>query len=48
MCIRDRRAHLLRDLGQITKERVFLIALPLKMQRVSATWTRAIALEEIA
>ena len=34
-------------LEKIEKERVFFIALPLKMQRVSATWTRAIALEEV-
>ena len=34
-------------LEQISKERVFFIALPLKMKRVTATWTRAIALEEI-
>lgn len=34
-------------LEQIQKERVFFIALPLKMRRVTATWTRAIALEEI-
>ncbi len=34
-------------LEQIEKERVFFISLPLKMKRVSATWTRAIALEEI-
>ena len=32
-------------LDQLTKDRVFFIALPLKMQRVTATWTRAIALE---
>ena len=34
-------------LEQLTKDRVFFIALPLKMQRVTASWTRAIALEEI-
>ena len=38
----------LTGLGEITKERVFFIALPLKMQRVTASWTRAIALEETA
>lgn len=37
----------LRGLDQIRKERVFFIALPVKMGRVSATWTRAVALEEI-
>tara|TARA_Y100000588_G_C14079008_1_gene849297 strand:- start:232 stop:906 length:675 start_codon:yes stop_codon:yes gene_type:complete len=37
----------LKGLDQIQKERVFFIALPLKMQRVTAAWTRAIALEEI-
>ncbi len=37
----------LRGLDQIQKERVFFMALPLRMKRVSATWTRAIALEEI-
>lgn len=37
----------LKGLDQITKERVFFIGLPLKMHRVTATWTRAIALEEI-
>ena len=37
----------LRGLDQITKRRVFLIALPVKMRRVTASWTRAIALEEI-
>ena len=37
----------LRGLDQIRKERVFFIALPLRMKRVSATWTRAIALEVI-
>ena len=34
------------DLAQIRKKRVFFIALPVKMQRVTAAWTRAIALEE--
>jgi kynurenine formamidase len=37
----------LKGLDQLTKDRVFFIALPLKMQRVTASWTRAIALEEI-
>ena len=35
-------------LDQITKPRVFFIALPVKLRRVSACWVRAIALEEIA
>ena len=34
-------------LSQITKPRVFFIALPLKMRRVTASWARAIVLEEI-
>jgi len=34
-------------LSQIRKSRVFFIALPLKMCRVTATWTRAIALEDL-
>ena len=34
-------------LNQITNERVFFIALPTKLRRVTASWTRAIALEEI-
>lgn len=37
----------LQGLNQIKKNRVFFISLPIKMQRVTATWTRAIALEEI-
>jgi kynurenine formamidase len=37
----------LTGLDQITKPRVFLIALPVRMRRVTASWTRAIALEEI-
>ena len=34
-------------LHQITKPRVFFMALPVKLRRVTAGWTRAIALEEI-
>jgi len=34
-------------LDQIKKSRVFFIALPTKLRRVTAAWTRAIALEEI-
>jgi len=34
-------------LHQITKSRVFFIGLPFKMQRITASWTRAIVLEEI-
>ena len=34
-------------LDQIKKRRVFLIALPVKMRKVTASWTRAIVLEEI-
>ena len=34
-------------LDQIKKRRVFLIALPVKLRRVTASWTRAIVLEEI-
>jgi len=34
-------------LSQITKPRVFFIGLPLKMKRVTASWARAIVLEEI-
>ena len=34
------------NLAQIRKKRVCFIALPVKMQRVTASWTRAIALEE--
>ena len=37
----------LTGLHQITKQRVFLIALPVRMQRVTASWTRAIVLEEL-
>ena len=33
-------------LDQIVKQRVFFIALPIKMHRVTASWTRAIVLEE--
>ena len=39
-------AGLVRNMHQITKPRVFFIALPLRMRRVTATWARAIALEE--
>ncbi len=34
-------------LSQIKKPRVFVIALPVKMRRVTASWTRFIALEEL-
>ena len=34
-------------MDQIKKPRVFFIALPVKMKRVTASWTRAMALEEI-
>ena len=34
-------------LAQIRKPRVFFLGLPVKMQRVTAAWTRAIALEEL-
>jgi kynurenine formamidase len=34
-------------LDQIKKSRVFFIALPAKLRRVTASWTRAVALEEI-
>ena len=37
----------LTGLHQIKKQRVFLIALPVKMQRVTASWARAIVLEEL-
>ena len=37
----------LHGLDQITKPRVFFIALPAKIRRVTACWTRAIALEPI-
>jgi arylformamidase len=37
----------LTGLHHITKQRVFLIALPVKMRRVTASWTRAIVLEEL-
>ena len=33
-------------LDQIVKQRVFFIALPVRMYRVTASWTRAIVLEE--
>ena len=33
-------------LDQLTKPRVFFMALPLRIQRTTAAWTRAIALEE--
>jgi kynurenine formamidase len=35
------------NLNQIRKPRVFFIALPVKIRRLTAFWTRAIALEEI-
>ena len=35
-------------LSRITRPRVFFIGLPVKIQRVTASWTRAIVLEEIA
>ena len=34
-------------LDQIVKKRVFFIGMPVKMRRVTAAWTRAVALEEI-
>jgi kynurenine formamidase len=34
-------------LHRITKHRVFVIALPLKLRRATASWTRAIALEPV-
>ncbi len=34
-------------LGQITKPRVFFIGLPVKIRRVTASWARAIVLEDI-
>ena len=34
-------------LNQITKQRVFFIGLPVKIKRVTASWTRAVVLEEI-
>ena len=34
-------------LGQITSPRVSFIGLPVRMHKVTASWTRAIALEEI-
>ena len=37
----------IKGLEQITKPRVFFIALPVRMRRVTAFWTRAIALEAI-
>jgi kynurenine formamidase len=39
-------ADCLCGLDQIRKPRVFFIALPVKLRRVTATWTRAIVLEE--
>ena len=33
-------------LDQIVKHLVFFIALPVRMHRVTASWTRAIVLEE--
>ena len=35
------------NLEQIRKRRIFFMALPVRMGRVTASWTRAIALEEI-
>lgn len=40
-------ADTLKGLHQIRKSRVFFIALPLRIHRITASWTRAIALEEI-
>ena len=40
-------ADALLGLDQIKKSRVFFIALPTKIRRVTAFWTRAVALEEI-
>ena len=37
----------LTGLDQITRQRVFLIALPVRMRRVTASWARAIVLEEL-
>ena len=39
-------ADTLKGLHQIRKPRVFFIALPLRIHRITASWTRAIALEE--
>ncbi len=39
-------ADMLKGLHQIRKPRVFFIALPVRLHRVTASWTRAIALEE--
>lgn len=36
----------LTGLHQIRRQRVLFIGLPLRMQRVTATWVRAVALEE--
>ena len=36
-----------RGLDQIKKPRVFFIGLPVRMHRITASWTRAIALEEL-
>ena len=36
-----------KGLDQIRKPRVFFIGLPVKMRRITASWTRAIALEEM-
>lgn len=43
---RLRGTDALLGLNQIQKQRVFFIALPVKLRRVAASWTRAIALEE--
>lgn len=40
-------ADALCGLDQIRKQRVFFIALPVKLRRVTASWTRAIALEAL-
>ena len=40
-------ADALFGLEQVRKKRVFFIALPVKLRRVTASWTRAIALEEL-
>lgn len=34
-------------LRQISKPRVFIMGLPVKIRRVTASWTRAIVLEEL-
>jgi arylformamidase len=37
----------LQGLARLKRKRVFFIALPVRLRRVTATWTRAVALEEI-